>query len=208
MKTVLWKAAAALLLAMIAGCASAPRAERYAALPPGASWVTQHQDSGSFGSGRSEVASRMAEQVWEGQNLLALQSPENTLLIQPTGPWVAMLAKDGKTAVTWDPPLHWDWPLEVGKSWTRQYKVKIHAQNRIIPFEARSTVEAHEEMTVPAGTFKTFRVRTTDSIGNDNVIWYSPEVGLFVKAINQRTEKHAQGPGRSERQLMSISRAR
>jgi hypothetical protein len=106
---------------------------------------------------------------------------------------------------TWDGR---EWPLEAGKNWKRQYKLKFHAQNREAPVENSYVVEAYEEVTVPAGTFKTFRVRSSDTLGNNNVVWYSPELGLFAKQVLQRTEKHPQGPGRRESVLKAYSPAR
>ena len=66
-------------------------------------------------------------------------------------------------------------------------------------------VEAYEDVTVPAGTFKAFKVRTTDTMGNDNVVWFSPELGIFVKQNNRRTAQHAQGPGTRDIELVSQS---
>jgi len=191
--------------ALIAGCASAPRADSYVAPPLGANWTYAHQDSGSYGSGRSEVPGQFAQRIWDGRQVNAFEGPQVTLLTLPNGNWVGFLAKDGRMTVSWDPPAGWDWPLEVGKTWSRQNKMKFHAQNREVPIEARQTVEAHEEVTVPAGTFKTFRVRTSDTLGNENVVWFSPEIGMFVKQSLQRTDKHPQGAGRRDSELKSFS---
>lgn len=198
-------ACASLALALVAGCAVSPRAERYVAPPAGATWITQHTDSGSYGNGRSEVASRLAQRTWEGETVLGFESPQSTLLAKPTGAWLGTVNAEGKMVVSWSPPLSWDYPLEVGKTWTRPYKIKFHAQNREVPYDARQIVEAHEEVTVPAGTFKTFRVRTSDTLGNENVVWYSPDLGLFVKQVLQRTDKHPQGPGRRESELKTFT---
>ena len=56
---------------------------------------------------------------------------------------------------------------------------------------------------MPAGTFKAFRVRTIDDAGNDNVQWFSPDLGIFIKQSLKRTAKHAQGPGTREIELIS-----
>jgi hypothetical protein len=201
-----WKAGAVIVVALVAGCASPPRAERSGPVPVGSVWVNQARSSGSYGTGTTEIESRAVTLVRDGRNLLGVQTPEGTLMLQPSsGDWLGMIGKDNKLVVSWDPPLAYDWPLEVGKSWTKQYTVKFHAQDRTVPFEARQTVEAHEEVTVPAGTFKTFRVRYTDTLGNVNVDWYSPELRIFVKRSMERTAKHSQGPGRRETELKSTS---
>lgn len=41
-------------------------------------------------------------------------------------------------------------------------------------------------------------MRTTDTLGNDNVTWFSPQAGLFVKQSLQRSDKHALGAGRRD----------
>jgi hypothetical protein len=49
-------------------------------------------------------------------------------------------------------------------------------------------VEAADQLTVPAGTFKTFRIRVNKK--NDTgwngfyTLWYSPEVGYFVRIVD------------------------
>ena len=185
-----------------AGCATTPIAERYVAPPQGSTWVAARRDTGSFGSGNVQLASKMGERMWQGQKLNAYQSQELTLLARPTGDWVAQVKGD-TPLISWDPPVTWNWPLEVGKTGTRSFRVTIHAAKRTIPVEDRWTVEAYEDVTVPAGTFKAFRVRTTDNAGSDNLNWFSPELGIFVKSSLRRTAKHAQGPGTRDIELVS-----
>lgn len=66
-------------------------------------------------------------------------------------------------------------------------------------------VEAYEDVKLPAGTSKTFRVRTSDTLGNENVQWFAPELGLFVKTTMRRTDKHAQGVGTRDAELTAIN---
>jgi len=56
---------------------------------------------------------------------------------------------------------------------------------------------------VPAGTFKAFRVRSTDTLGNDNVVWFAPQLGIFVKQNLRRTDQSAQGAGTRDIELVS-----
>jgi hypothetical protein len=56
---------------------------------------------------------------------------------------------------------------------------------------------------VPAGTFKAFKVTSSDTLGNENVVWFSPELGLFLKQTLRRTEKHPAGAGTRETELVS-----
>lgn len=200
---LLWKAGATLLVASFVGSAAAQRMERTAALPVGSVWVNQQSDSGSFGSGSSEVESRMVELVWEGQKVLGVKTPQTTLLVDPNGSWMGLLDKNDKAMVTWDPPLTYTYPLEVGKSSTWGYQMKLAGQDRAVPVEVSQLVESYDEVTVPAGTYKAFRVKTSDNLGQVTIAWLSPELGLFVKRVQERTDRHAQGSGQRVTELRS-----
>jgi hypothetical protein len=185
------------------GCALfEPKYERYVAPPQGSKWVSARRDTGSYGSGSVQIESTMGEQMWQGRKLNAYQNRELTLLAHADGSWVAQVKGD-TPLFSWDPPVSWQYPLEVGKTGTLRFTLTIHAAKRKIPVESTYTVEAYEEVTVPAGTFKAFRVRTVDNGGNENVNWISPELGLFVKSNLRRTAKHPQGPGTREIELVS-----
>jgi hypothetical protein len=198
-------AAVVLVIALgpLAGCASmAPSAEKYVPPPIGATWVTARHDTGSYGSGSVQLPAKRGERTWHGKQMITFEGPELTLLAHPGGEWVAQVKGD-TPVLSWDPPLSWDWPLEVGKTWTRKYRVTIHATKRTIPYEVTQVVAAYEDVVVPAGTFKAFKVTSSDTLGNENVTWFSSELGLFVKQSLRRTEKHAAGAGTRETQLVS-----
>lgn len=186
------------------GCAlMAPTVERYVAPPVGSTWASMRSDTGSYGSARVRLESKfLGEQMWQGQKVNAFQGTEMTLLAHPTGNFMAQV-KGSTPVVSWDPPIGWNWPLEVGKTWTKKTSITIHAAKRTIPYEYTQKVEAYEDVTVPAGTFKTFKVSTSTTLGDDNVSWFSPELGIFVKQSLTRTAKHAQGPGTREIEIIS-----
>ncbi len=197
-------ASAGLALAMVSGgCAMmAPKAERYAAPPLGSTFTQTQRDSGSYGSGNAQVQVRRGERTWQGQQVIAWETPESAILAQPNGNWLGIVSGD-KTLITWDPPIGFDWPLEVGKTWTSNHTLTFHAKKQTIPFQRTQKVESYEDVTVPAGTFKAFKISTSDTLGNENVTWYSPELGIFVKQIATRTAKNAAGPGRRETEIVS-----
>lgn len=196
--------AATALLA--AGCAMmAPKAERYVAPPLGTTWESMRRDSGSYGSGATKVSSRRGERQWQGEKVLTFEGSEMTIFAKPTGSWIGFFKGD-TPVMTWDPPLNWEWPLEVGKTWTREQRVTIHAAKRTIPYRLTQKVEAYEDVTVPAGTFKAFKVSTVTSLGDENLVWFSPAHGVFVKQSVKRTAKHGQGPGTREIELLSYRR--
>lgn len=196
------RAGVVMALALLAAGAAAQRADRTLPLPPGSSWVNVQQDSGSFGSGSREVPSRMVEMEVEGRKARAIQNPQGLLVLEPNGDWKALADKDGKIGLAWDPPLGFQWPLEVGKSWKTQHQVKS-ANGQAVGMELMQRVEAYEDVTVPAGTFKAFRVTASDSLGNESVSWFSPDLRMFVKRDMVRTERNQQGPGRRIIELKS-----
>jgi len=198
-------AGAALAVALLSGgCAMfEPRAERYVPPPAGATWVSSRRDTGSYGTANVQLPNKfLGEQTRQGQKVIAFESPESTLLLKPEGAFISQVKGD-TPLISWNPPATFQWPLEVGKSWKRSYTVTIHAAKQNIPVQDTQTVEAYEDVTMPAGTFKAFRVRTIDNAGNDNVQWFSPELGIFIKQSLKRTANHQQGPGTREIELVS-----
>jgi hypothetical protein len=197
-------ASAGLALAMVSGgCAMvAPKAERFVAAPIGSTWTQAQSNSGSYGSGKVQTQVTRGERMWQGKQVITYQTPQSAILAEPNGNWIGIVSGD-KPIMTWDPPVGWDWPLEVGKTWTHSHRFTNHAKQQTIPFQSTQKVEAYEDVTVPAGTFKAFKISTSDTLGNENVNWFSPELGIFVKSINTRTAKHVAGPGRQETEIVS-----
>jgi hypothetical protein len=203
----LQSAAAALGAAILTGgCAMMePKAERYVAPPLGTMWENARHDSGSYGSGSAKVPGRRGERMWQGEQIVTFDVTGGTVFARQNGNWIGIFNGD-KPIMTWDPPLGWGWPLEVGKSWSRDQRMTLHAANRTVPYKLTQKVEAYENVTVPAGTFKTFKVSTVTSLGDENFAWFSPELGVFVKQSLKRTAKHPQGAGSRELELLSYKR--
>lgn len=194
-------------LALVSGgCGMmAPKAERYIAPPVGTTWMNAVHSTGSYGSGSRQVPGKRGERMWQGSQVVTFDGGMGTILARPDGSWLGVY-KDDTPVTTWDPPLHWQWPLEVGKTWTREQRVTFYAAKRTIPYQVTQKVEAYEDVTVLAGTFKTFKVSTVTSLGDDNLLWFSPQLGVFVKQSNKRTAQHAQGPGTQSTELISYTR--
>jgi len=202
--------AAGLAVALVsAGCGlMAPRTERYVAPAVGTTFTNMRRDTGSYGSSTVQMPGKyLGEQMWRGQKVHAFETPELTTLAT-TGDRFAFITqvKGGAPIVTWNPPVAWELPLEVGKKWTRKYSFTIHAANRTLAVEDAQVVEAYEDVSVPAGTFKAWRVRSTDNLGNENTQWYAPDLGVFIKQNLRRTAKNAAGAGTREIELISYTR--
>lgn len=174
-----------------------PKGEPWQEQAIGSTWVRVMQNTGSYGPATTRVSNIRGAGTWRGSAVKTWESAEGTLLQAPNGDFVAIVKGD-TPLVTWDPPAGYAWPLTIGKSWSRKLNVTFHAAKRTIPVEVTSTVEAYEEVTVPAGMFKAFKVRSIDNQGNEDLNWYSPELGIFVKQSLRRTARHSAGPGTRE----------
>jgi len=77
-------------------------------------------------------------------------------------------------------------PLAVGE--TRSFQQSTALSKGTQNYVNTVIVEAAEEITVAAGTFKTFRIRVNKK--NDTgwsgtyMLWYAPEVGYFVRVVD------------------------
>ncbi len=82
-----------------------------------------------------------------------------------------------------DQPLAW--PLKVGKQWNNVYTREKPQEESSSNFDLQVVVAKLEEVTVPAGMFKAFKIEVYYShTGNlSSEWWYSPEVEWFVKWI-------------------------
>ncbi|HET9734710.1 MAG TPA: hypothetical protein VFP62_05515 [Burkholderiales bacterium] len=199
-------AVGAALTLLASGCGlMAPKAERYVAPPLGTTWTTSRSDTGSYGSGSGKVAGKRGERTWQGAKMITFEAADGTVVASAEGNWHGVYKGDSPM-VTWDPPLGWPWPIEVGKTWTRDQLVTFHAAKRTVPYKLTQKVEAYEDVTVPAGTFKAFKVSTKTSLGDDNLVWFSPDLGIFVKQSLKRAAMHAQGAGTREIELVSYTR--
>lgn len=190
------------MILVVSGCAQITRAERYVAPPLGSSWVFARSDSGSFGSASSNVTTKRGEQVWQGAHVTSYEAPGFTQLIRDDGKVIAFLNGD-KPIMSFEPPLGFVYPLEVGKTFTTEHRVTIYQSRQTVPIQVTQKVEAYEDVTVPAGTFKAYRISWSESVGNENVYWLSPELGFAVKSVVVRTAKFSAGPGRRESELVS-----
>lgn len=202
-----WRLVVALaaLALLSAGCGlMAPKATPDFAAP-GSSWTINYRATGSLGSANDQrtVVVR-PNRTWEGRSVRVIESKDFSTLTDPaTGGWFAQV-KGATPILSWNPAIGWEWPLEVGKTWTRKHNATVHATKQTIAFEATWVVEAYEDVTVPAGTFKAFKVRYTDNIGNENISWFCPQVKGNAKTRSTRTAKHRRGPGTIETELVAF----
>ncbi|MBI4490416.1 MAG: hypothetical protein HY694_15140 [Deltaproteobacteria bacterium] len=82
-------------------------------------------------------------------------------------------------------------PVTLGQKWKRQFKAQSSA-GRIVDAVSSFTVIAEEEIAVPAGTFRSFKIRQELATGKSGrgvrYFWYAPEIGYYVKTQKASTE--------------------
>lgn len=200
-------AAAAALALLLAACASSgPVMEGWTAPPPGSSWEMAQRNTGSFGKDVRYTVTR-GDISWKGASAVALANSQGiTIVADPaTGRFISFIDRNGKEMVSYDPPIGWDYPLKVGRSWSREkQRMTLHAAGRTLEFDFTCKVEDFEQVRVAAGSFGAFRIRCANNIGSEETYWASPEMGGgFVKTQFRRDASSPLGAGTQESELVS-----
>ena len=199
--------AALVCTSLVGGCVSRlPVARQMAALPHGSVTVYQRRSTGSLGDFEGEVRWVQQPAVWRDQPVVMLSSPlAGASLHEPHNlAVVATLAPSGLPYQSFDPPIGFRWPLQVGASWTSEHSVFDHARGTSTPLSIAWRVESWGDVTVPAGTYKAYRIHWTTSQGESETRWVCPELGLgIVKRHIERSASHPQGPGVLDAELIS-----
>ncbi|MDH3603123.1 MAG: hypothetical protein OEU26_26210 [Candidatus Tectomicrobia bacterium] len=95
-------------------------------------------------------------------------------------------------------------PLWVGKSWKIPYTFYSHNEETTSKHVWQGKVTAYEDVTVPAGTSKAFKVEGTD--GNLHLVsWYAPTQHIVVKAIFEYLPGHISSPGQRTVELVEYA---
>jgi hypothetical protein len=188
----------------LAGCAEMQNRPNMAT--PGTTYVQQVRNTGSFGKQNVENRIRVAgERMWQGRKAFVYENTTtgmSTITDADTGRWIAFARGDTPIS-SFDPPVGYNYPLSVGDSWSSKHRFTDHVKKQGNDFVGTWKVEAFEDVTVPAGTFKAYKVVYSSTTGLDQIDWWSPEIGLPVKRSIHRSAKHAAGVGTSEMELVS-----
>jgi hypothetical protein len=189
------------------GCVTSPPVAReFVGMKEGTVLVYHRKSSGSYGTFNDQVTWLNSLGTWQGQPAMTAASAQAGTQVydSKTHGLVAMLGRDGKPAVSYDPPIAYRWPMKVGDSWSSQHKVTLHANGRTVPLTLNYKVEAYDRITVPAGTFNAYLVVSTDSNGEVQRVWIAPADSLsVVKRTLDRPATHPQGAGHLEGELLS-----
>lgn len=141
----------------------------------------------------SELTQRLRDVVVEGRPYHRFDAGGGATLLNDAVGLFMVLGPGDRQVMRYDPPLGYDFPLEVGKTWTQDITLTVGGTTKT-PMKAQWKVEAYEDVTVPAGTFKAWRVVFTDNFGFKQTTWSMPEtVGTYAKRVNERPATHPQG---------------
>ena len=192
---------------LASGCSTTPPVAEGFAVPPVGTVTTLHRkSSGSLGNFDGKVVWNLSNSTWQGKPVVISTSPEagGTVLEPKTYAVIATLDRAGKPVISFDPPVNYQWPLEVGKTWTSKHVRTVQASGQSMPMEISWKVESWGDVTVPAGTFKAYKVVTTNNLGEAETRWTSPKDGVsIVKRSVVRPATHPQGAGVLDAELLS-----
>lgn len=202
-------AAAALAALLLTACATTgPLPYAWTAPAPGTTWKMAQRNTGSYGQDAQVVVTRAADTSWKGAPAMTLaQSTGTRLLATPqAGRLHAVLAPDGRPLISWEPPVGFDYPLQVGKTFKTHHRMTSHARGGLLTeMDFSCAVSAFEKVTVPAGTFDTYKLDCT-AAGTSETYWIAPSVGLGVKTIFVRPAGSPFGAGTQQSELVEFRR--
>lgn len=190
----------------LVGCADQPKVWRMAPAREGAVTVFYRRSHGSLGDYDGRVSWKVHDGRWQGRHVEAHISPQmGGQVVEPeTQGLIATLNRFGEVQYAFDPPLTYPWPLEVGKRWESHYSMTDMGSGQRVPITVRGRIESWGELTVPAGTFKVFKLVWADSLGEVESRWLETEQGIgIVKRTVMRLPSHPAGPGHLEAELLS-----
>jgi len=199
------------VVGLLAGCAAAPvRIEQFKPMPVGSTVTNSQTNTGSYGSGTTQVTFTTGRQDWAGQPVLTATSPAGAMLMRPEdGRRMGFLGPNGQLQWTLDPPVGMQYPLEAGRSWVQQSHLTMQPGGQVVPVQSKWQVVGVEEVEVPAGRFKALRVTLEDTMGgklwNRDTYWLEPERQRVVKSSLERLPAHPAGAGTRQAVLVSVS---
>jgi hypothetical protein len=172
------------VLTLLAGCGGLGKSRTvYIAERPtwtaGDSWTYR----GKGRDGAYTITRRvLREAAFEGDPAYEVEAGDSRYWYTKRLGYLARVTGD-RTVRRATPPEDWQWPLQVGKSWSATVTwTDGPAQDRHFVLTAVWTVEAYEDVKTPAGTFKAFKVsRREIESGASQEFWYSSAVRGWVK---------------------------
>jgi len=169
--------------------------------PPGTKWVYRTVDH--TGTTTTATYTVIEEGIYEGKPAFRVSDGVNLLIYDKvTRNWVATL-REGKERFSASPNNGaFSSPLWVGKSWIARYSYNDRVRGRTFNIiEYWWKVEAYEDVKVPAGTFKAFRLEGSNPYAS-TTLWYAPEAKLIIKRVFERASTSYLGYGKFTTELL------
>lgn len=197
---------------VLAGCAAAPAqpsatgaATAETAMmqfpSPGTQWITRSENE--LGRSWLTVSRVLDADTYHGRPVFRVSDGQQTHFYdRATRSFVATLSGATERLSVTPDWGNFRWPLAVGNSWQATYALRDNQYgvqyNRVV---SRWQVTALEEVRVPAGAFRAFRLEGHGGT-RSQVVWYAPEMRLIVKAVEERGPRDRAGPGRVVTELI------
>jgi CHAT domain-containing protein len=191
-----WMALVALAGSVVAASAAAQTSAPMEFPPTGSRWITRSLDQA--GGSYLTTYTVLEPGSFQGRPGFRLSNDIGVLFFERAGRnWFATVVREKERSAATPHFGTFAWPLEVGKSWSSVYEFRDNLRGlRFNRVQASWRVAAEEEVTVPAGRFRAFRLEGGNN-GNTWTTWYAPLVRLVVKEIHERKAGHPSGPGRT-----------
>ncbi len=189
---------------------------------PGATWNVRITNKEIFYQSVEDKDIAAASVDFNGRQGYGLTSTAAVRVLNPATFNTMGTILGGKVASMNTPDMGpFSWPLWVGKSWVVAYSHADFVIGRFWPSaKADIRVAALEDVTVPAGTLRAFRIECkagigTESsggrreagetgIGSTDSYWYAPGPKLVVKSVMERSGTHYRGAGRTTMELLRL----
>ncbi|MGH9460202.1 MAG: hypothetical protein ACRD1X_03230 [Vicinamibacteria bacterium] len=169
---------------------------------PGTKWVTRSTDH--TGATTTTTLTALGEDTYGGKPVYRFDDGVDIWVYdKATHSWIARVRRDGQERIAAQPhDGSGSSPLWVGKSWQARYA--YYDRDRGRSFSDVTfwwTIAAYEEVTVPAGTFKAFRLEGSNPT-TTITSWWAPEFRVMVKRIFERNASSYLGPGKFTTELV------
>lgn len=144
----------------------------------GETWLFAVKEFGTIGSSSNLLNGNYEVSMIDGKQKTAVVSGSQKDDLDPRP--LALL-----NLLTFGPNL--EFPLTVGKQWTRDYKGTYVGSNKPVTRKVTYEVKGIEEVTTAAGTFRAFKLESDDRAGPRDYYttsyWYSPQSRSVVKLL-------------------------
>lgn len=174
-------------------------------IPVGTKWIVETVDQAGS---KKTTLTVTGTSTFQGKPVyLATDGARTTIIDAATNNTIGVMTGDKLASTTVPTEGTLSWPLSVGKVWTASFDYTDYVQGASFSgVSSRVTVAGYEDVTVPAGTFKAFRIQSTP-LQNESVsrtVWYAPVPGVIVKRLWER-EGSRDYRGTNSRTVMELS---